>query len=82
MPNDVRLSVKITDQEYLAACKLMRTRTLNEKQQRRLQALMLRYEGLNNKEIAQRLGFTHSYIAVLMRTFRARGMEDYLKLND
>jgi len=69
----------ITEQEYNEVLKLIKVNKLKHVD-RRLQVIILRYEGFSNEEIADRLGyFGKQSISRLCADFKKQGLKMYAK---
>jgi len=68
---------KITEQEYNEVLELVKINKL-KRVDRRLQVIVLRYEGFSNEEIAGRLGYSGKQsISRLCADFKRQGLEKY-----
>lgn len=68
----------ITDQEYGIAKKLSKETKL-KRVERRLQVIILRYEGLKDIEIAEKLNYTRKRVSQLCAEFKKVGAEEYAR---
>lgn len=53
--------------------------TQDKKISRKLKVLMLRYEGLDNKTIAERLGLSSTRVTHLVSQYTKKGLDDYIQ---
>ena len=67
---------KITEQEYNEVKRLAKTNTL-KRIDKRLQAIILRYEGKSNAQIADKLGYNPKYVGHLFADFKKQGAVAY-----
>jgi len=70
----------ITEPEYEAAKSAAKTNQ-NKYVDKRLQVIILRYEGKKDREIAEKLGYHRKRISQLCSEFQKEGMEEYIKRN-
>ena len=70
----------ITEQEYLAVKEAAKANKL-KRVDKRLQVIILRYEGMDDADIAQTLGYHSHYISQLCAAFKKQGLEVYAKHN-
>lgn len=68
----------ITEQEYLAVKEAAKANKL-KRVDKRLQVIILRYEGMDDADIAQTLGYHSHYISQLCAAFKKQGLEVYAK---
>ena len=47
---------------------------------KKLQVLILRYEGKSNEEISARTGYNERYITTLMGKYQKQGLEEYIRI--
>ena len=66
----------ITEEEYEAA-KTVSKANQNKHVEKRLQVIILRYEGKKDKEIAEKLGYHRKRISQLCAKFKQSGIEKY-----
>ena len=66
----------ITDKEYFDAKELAKTNKL-KRVDKRLQVIILRYEGMNDSEIAKKLDYHPRYISQLCAEFKKKGLAEY-----
>ena len=66
----------ITKEEYEAVKEKSR-QNKNKRVDKRLQAIILRYEGLKDCEIADKLGYDRKHISLLCSEFKKVGVEEY-----
>ena len=69
---------KITKQEYLAVKELAKANKL-KRVDKRLQVIILRYEGMDDLAIADKLGYHYRYIGQLCADFKTKGLMEYAK---
>lgn len=69
---------QITEVEYDAICEFAK-KNQNQRIDRRLRVLMLRYKGLKDKEIAEELNYSTVRISELCKEFKTIGLEEYVK---
>jgi len=68
----------ITEEEYnLIKEKIKHNK--NKRVDKRLQAVLLRYEGKKDVEIAEKLGFTRQHVSLLCSEFKKVGIEEYAR---
>jgi len=70
----------ITNAEYEAAIKAAKINQ-NKHREKRLQVVIMRYEGKKDSEIAEKLGYHRKRISQLCAEFRQGGIEEYTKRN-
>lgn len=70
---------EITEEEY-KALKIAAKNNKNKKVDKWLQIPILRYEGLKDREIAEKLGFNRKYISQCCAEFKREGIENYAKI--
>lgn len=68
----------ITEQEY-SEVKTLAKANKNKRVDKRLQVILLRYEGKKDTEIAEKLGYTRKHISKLCADFKAQGVTTYAK---
>jgi transposase len=68
----------ITDQEYLELQSAFK-RNQNKRTDKRIQALMLRYEGMSDAEISKKLGFNRQYVSRLCADFKKQGTKEFTR---
>lgn len=68
----------ITEQEYNEAKQLAK-KNKNKRVDKRLQVIILRYEGLKYDEIASKLGYTSAWVSQLCAQFKKQGINKYAK---
>ncbi len=74
-----KLKIKITETEYnnvLIAIKENKHKIID----RKLQVIKLRYEGMKNAEICEKLDYSEPSIINLIKEFKNSGIEEYTKL--
>lgn len=69
----------ITEEEYIAAKEAVRINK-HKRVDKRLQVILMRYEGYKDIEISERLGYSRKRISQLCAEFKAVGLETYAKL--
>jgi transposase len=69
---------KITEEEYAEVKELAKANKL-KRVDKRLQVLMLRYEGESDAEIAKRLGYHKKYVGQMRADFKRKGLAEYAK---
>ncbi len=69
---------KITEKEYKEVLKALRDNK-NKRTDKKLKIIKLRYEGLSNKEISEKLDCNISTITRNISTFKRKGIEGYIK---
>ena len=52
----------------------------NKRIDKKLQVLILRYEGISNEEISARTGYNERYITTLMGKYQKQGLEEYIRI--
>ena len=70
---------KITTEEY-ASAKEMEKQTTHKRVSKRLQVIMLRYEGLSDVEIGEKVDFTSRHVSALCAEFKKVGLSEYARL--
>jgi hypothetical protein len=68
----------ITDEEYQAVKEAAKANQ-NKRLDKKLQAIMMRYEGKSNEEIHQKLDITAKGISVMICKFKRVGIEEYTR---
>lgn len=68
----------ITEQEY-EEIKALEKRNQNKRVSRKLQVLMLRYEGKKDREIAEKLDYDRKRVSWLCAEFKRVGLEEYAR---
>lgn len=68
----------ITAEEY-AAVKETAKRNKNKRVDKRLQVILLRYEGKKDIEIAEKLGYSRKRVSVLCSEFKKLGLSEYAR---
>ena len=68
----------ITEEEYIAA-KEVAKRNKNKRVDKRLQVILLRYEGKKDIEISERLGYHRQRVSQLCAMFKKVGLEEYAR---
>jgi transposase len=68
----------ITAEEYEEVKELSK-RNKNKRVDKRLQAIMLRYEGKKDCEIAEKLGYSRKWVSNLCAEFKTVGAEEYAR---
>ena len=69
----------ITNNEY-EAVKAAAKRNQNKRVDKRLQVILLRYEGKKDVEIAEKLGYTRKRVSGLCAEFKAKGLAEYSRI--
>ena len=69
----------ITEEEYTAAKEAVRINK-HKRVDKRLQVILMRYEGYKDIEISEKLGYSRKRISQLCAEFKAVGLETYAKL--
>ena len=69
---------KIIEQEYIEI-KALEKQTQNKRVSKRLQVLMLRYEGLKDREIAEKLDYDRKRVSQLCAEYKRDGLEEYAR---
>ena len=49
----------------------------NKRVDRKLQVLILRYEGKSNSEISEKTGYNERYVTTLIGQYQRQGLEEY-----
>ena len=65
----------ITEQEYLATKELEKSNKW-KRVDRRLQVIILRYEGQTDEQIAKKLGYHEKYVGQLCADFKKKGLTE------
>ena len=68
----------ITEQEYEQAIDLAKRNKL-KRVDKRLQVIILRYKGMKDKDIADKLGYSRKRISQLCADFKRQGLEEYAR---
>jgi transposase len=68
----------ITEAEYLAA-KDMSKKNMNKRVSKRLQVILLRYEGKKDIEIAEKLDYTRKRVSQLCAEYKRVGLDEYAR---
>ena len=68
----------ISKEEY-EATKVAAKRNTNKRVDKRLQVILLRYEGKKDVEIGEKLGYSRKRISQLCAEFKAVGLEEYAR---
>lgn len=71
---------EITAEEY-EAVKRARKANRDKRVDRRLAVIQLRYEGLKDREISEKLDFNRKVVSQLCGQFKKRGLEEYSRNN-
>lgn len=66
----------ITEQEYQSV-KAVAEKNKLKRVDRRLKVIILRYEGMTDEAIGQKLGYSRKYVSQLCAAFKAVGLEEY-----
>lgn len=69
----------ITEKEYDLVKEACR-KNKNKRIDKRLQVIMLRYEGKKDSEIGEKLGYTRKRVSQLCALFKTAGIEEYARL--
>ena len=69
---------KISSEEYKATKEAAKKNT-NKRVDKRLQVIILRYEGMKDAEIGEKLGYSHKRISQLCAEFKKVGLEEYAR---
>jgi len=69
---------QITEQEYKAVKRQMAKNKL-KRVDKRLQVIALSYEGHPGKAIAEKLGFSQTWVSLLLKEFKQVGLEEYAR---
>jgi len=69
---------KITEEEY-EAVKEAAKRKKHKRIEKRLQVIILRYEGKKDREIGEKLGYTRKRVSLLCAQFKREGVEEYAR---
>jgi transposase len=67
---------KISEEEYEAA-KAVAKKNKHKRVEKRLQVIILRYEGMKDVEIGEKLGYSRKRISQLCAEFKRVGLEEY-----
>jgi len=68
----------ITEQEYSKVLRLAKENK-NKRVDKRLQVIILRYEGMTYNEIADKLGYAKSWVSTLCADFKRQGAVEYAR---
>ena len=68
----------ISEAEYEAAKELAK-KNQNKRVDKRLQVILLRYEGLKDREIGEKLGYHRKRVSQLCAEFAEKGLEEYAR---
>jgi transposase len=68
----------ITEEEYNEVVRLMK-QNKNKKADRRMKAIILRYEGKTYKEIGEKLDYTQTWVSKLCKAFKEQGAKEYAR---
>lgn len=68
----------ITEKEYLEVCSIAKANKL-KRVDKRLQAIILRYEGLTYDAIAEKLGYSRNHVSTLCSDFKKQGALEYAR---
>jgi transposase len=68
----------ITEQEYNEVLRLAK-KNKNKRIDKRLQVIILRYEGMTYREIADKLGYAKSWVGTLCADFKRQGAVEYAR---
>jgi len=68
----------ITGEEYAAAQALSK-KNQNKRVDKRIQVIIMRYEGKKDIEIAEKLGYTRKRISQLCAEFKQKGLSEYAR---
>jgi len=68
----------ITEQEYTQVIELAKLNKL-KRIDKRLQVIILRYEGMKDKDIADKLGYSRKRISQLCADFKRQGIDEYAR---
>lgn len=71
--------IKITEEEYKAVKKAAK-KNKHKKIDKKLQIIILRYEGMTCKEIGEKLGYSKQCVSRLCGEFKRYGLDEYIKL--
>jgi transposase len=52
----------------------------NKRVDKKLQVLILRYEGKSNREISEKTGYNERYITTLMGQYQKQGLEEFIRI--
>ena len=52
----------------------------NKRVDRKLQVLILRYEGKSNSEISEKTGYNERYVTTLIGQYQRQGLEEYIRI--
>lgn len=69
---------KISAEEY-EATKALAKKNKNKRVDKRLQVIILRYEGIKDVEIGERLGYVRKRVSQLCAEFKRVGLEEYAR---
>ena len=69
---------EITEAEYEATKKVAKLNK-NKRVDKRLQVIILRYEGKKDQEIADKLGYCRKRVSQLCAEFKAKGLDEYAR---
>jgi transposase len=68
----------ITEQEYMQVIERSKLNKL-KRIDKRLQVIILRYEGMKDKDIADKLGYSRKRISQLCADFKCQGLDEYAR---
>lgn len=69
---------KISTEEY-EATKVLAKKNKHKRVDKRLQVILLRYEGLKDIQIGERLGYSRKVVSQLCAEFKRVGLEEYAR---
>jgi len=69
---------KISTEEYEAA-KVLAKRNMHKRVDKKLQVIILRYEGMKDVEIGEKLGYARKWVSQLCAEFKRVGLEEYAR---
>ena len=71
--------IKITEEEYKAV-KIAAKKNKHKRIEKKLQVIILRYEGITCEEIGKKLGYSKQCVSRLSSEFKKYGLDKYIKL--
>lgn len=70
--------IKITEEEYKAV-KTAAKKNKHKRTDKKLQVIILRYEGMTCEEIGKKIGYSRQCVSRLCREFKTYGVNEYIK---
>lgn len=75
----MKLMIRINEAEHEKILALKK-RNKNKRVDKKLEVLVLRYEGKSNAEISMRTGYNERYITKLMGDYAKQGLEEFVRI--